>query len=170
VSEGELQRLRDDRDRLVAETRESSAQWTQERDSLWKRVREEESRVAHMTMEVSALRAQVQQQTASPQMAQIMQMESSLAQVETRLQRRERELMSALEEGRTAAKMERARMDAIHAQEIREKDEQLVRFQNELEQLVLALRQWQYAATYGPPPQERELQMGINKDVSLFAN
>ena len=37
-------------------------------------------------------------------------------------------------------------MEALHQAEIREKDEQLVRFQQELEQLVYCLRQWQMEA------------------------
>ena len=69
-----------------------------------------------------------------------------MAQLETRLRRREQELSQVVSEGRSAAKLERARLEALHAAELREKDGQLVRFQQELEQLVLALRQWQYAA------------------------
>jgi len=74
-------------------------------------------------------------------------MEAQVAQLETRLARREQEFSQAAAQGRSAAKMERARLEALHAAELRERDEQLVRFQQELEQLVYALRQWQYAAT-----------------------
>ena len=73
-------------------------------------------------------------------------MESQVQQLEIRLQRREQELAQVVSEGRSAHLMERARLEALHAQELRERDEQLVRFQNELEQLVYALRQWQHAA------------------------
>ena len=38
-------------------------------------------------------------------------------------------------------------MCALHASELREKDEQLVRFQGDLETLVYSLRQWQHAVT-----------------------
>ena len=83
-----------------------------------------------------------------------------MVHLETRLQRREKELTQAAEDGRNASKLERARLEALHLQELREKDEQLVRFQQELEQLVYALRQWQLAASsgevnpgmYHPPP------------------
>jgi len=73
-------------------------------------------------------------------------MEAQLSALESRLQRRERELTAAVEEGRNASKIERARLEALHAAELRERDEQLVKFQQELETLVYALRQWQHAA------------------------
>lgn len=61
--------------------------------------------------------------------------------------RREKELMGAVEEAKTAAALERSRLEAIHAQESREKDDQLVHFQQELVQLVSALRHWKERAT-----------------------
>jgi hypothetical protein len=76
-------------------------------------------------------------------------MEAQLSALESRLQRRERELTAAVEEGRSASKIERARLEALHAAELRERDEQLVKFQQELETLVYALRQWQHAASAG---------------------
>jgi hypothetical protein len=67
-------------------------------------------------------------------------LESQLGQLEGRLERRERELLAAVEEGRSAARVERARLESLHAQELREKDEQLLRFKTELESLVTDLR------------------------------
>ena len=46
--------------------------------------------------------------------------------METRLKRRETELMSLIEETKAAAQMNMVRLAAIHASEMREKDEQLV--------------------------------------------
>ena len=51
-----------------------------------------------------------------------------------------------------SARMERSRMCALHASELREKDEQLVRFQGDLETLVYSLRQWQHAVTVNASP------------------
>jgi len=70
-------------------------------------------------------------------------MEGQVSQLEARLRRREQELGQALAEGRGLSKLERARLEGLHAAELRERDEQLLRFQMELEGLVLALRQWQ---------------------------
>lgn len=63
-----------------------------------------------------------------------------MVQLEQRLKRRDHELSAALEEGRSHSKMELARLHAIHEQELREKDEQLLKFQNQLEELVGAIR------------------------------
>jgi hypothetical protein len=43
-------------------------------------------------------------------------MENQLKALEARMKNRERELTVAVDEGRNAARMERARMQAIHAQ------------------------------------------------------
>jgi hypothetical protein len=60
--------------------------------------------------------------------------------MELRLQRRERELMTAVEEAKGAARVEMGRLSSVHKQELREKDEQLLRFRGELEALVSELR------------------------------
>lgn len=73
-------------------------------------------------------------------------MESQIDALEVRLQRREKELLAAVDEAKAAAALERSRLEALHAQECREKDEQLVRFQQELVQLVTALRHWKQNA------------------------
>jgi len=126
-----------------------------ESESLRMRVREEEHKVMMMTGELTALRTQAAQVHQSPVQAQqgqqialgtLQTLETQVAHLELRLARREQELMSAIDEGRSNSKIERARLEAIHRQELREKDEQLVKFQSELEQLVYALRQWQLIA------------------------
>lgn len=71
-------------------------------------------------------------------------MEHQIQMLESRLNRRDSEMKSAVEEVKLSAKMERSRLQAIHDQEMREKDEQLVRFQSELEQLVQAMKIWQH--------------------------
>ena len=133
---------------------------------LKRRIREEESRASNLMTEVVQLRTQLLNatnvnapypihapvmQAATPainsaQAAQMDAMERHVKALETRLSRRETELMGAIESSKTAAKLERARLEALHQAEVREKDEQLVRFQQELEQLVYCLRQWQMEA------------------------
>jgi len=126
-----------------------------EAESLRMRVREEEHKAMMMTSELTALRAQAAQVHQAPMQVQqgqqialgtLQTLETQVAHLELRLARREQELMSAIDEGRSSSKIERARLEAIHRQELREKDEQLVKFQSELEQLVYALRQWQLIA------------------------
>ena len=74
-------------------------------------------------------------------------MEQQLITIESRMARREQELLGAVEAGELAMRMDRSRLQAIHEQEIREKDEQLIKFQSELSQLVYCLRQWQQMAS-----------------------
>lgn len=66
-------------------------------------------------------------------------MENKISDIEGRLKRREEELIHALEESKIIANMERMRLQSIHEQELREKDEQLLNFQRELEQLLSPL-------------------------------
>ena len=129
---------------------------------LTRRLREEELRASGLMSEVVQLRTQLLNATnvSAPypvqmahapainpsQAAQMESMERHIKSLESRLGRRESELIGAIESSKTAAKLERARLDALHQTEIREKDEQLVRFQQELEQLVYCLRQWQMEA------------------------
>ena len=73
-------------------------------------------------------------------------MESNLRNLESRADRRERELRATVDDVKATAKLEYARLQAIHSQECREKDEELVRFQRDLELLVRSLRKWQDTA------------------------
>jgi hypothetical protein len=70
-------------------------------------------------------------------------MESQLNQLDGRLKRREKELLSQIDDARTNHKLERARALAQHQQELLEKDEQLLKFQTELEFLVRCFQQQQ---------------------------
>lgn len=54
--------------------------------------------------------------------------------------RREKELLAAVEEGRVAAKIEQSRLECMHRLELREKEEELLQFRTELENLVGQLR------------------------------
>jgi hypothetical protein len=67
-------------------------------------------------------------------------MEAHINDVESRLQRREIELTTQLDNARMDIKLERGRMKAQHDAELLEKDEQLLRFQTELEHLVQLFR------------------------------
>ena len=73
-------------------------------------------------------------------MAQLAAMENQVVTIETRFLRRERELEALVEETRASNKVERARLAALHAQDLHEKDEQMLRFKSELEVLVAALK------------------------------
>lgn len=85
----------------------------------------------------------------TPQMAQYQAMETQLRALEDRLKRRDAELQQAVEESRSSGRIERARLLAMHAQELREKDEQLFRFQEELQRLVAALKMQQVQLVLG---------------------
>ena len=54
--------------------------------------------------------------------------------------RREKELLAAVEEGRVSARIEQSRLEHMHRQELREKEEQLLEFRAEVENLVFQLR------------------------------
>lgn len=70
-------------------------------------------------------------------------MEAHIADVEARMRRRESEITSQLEEHRVNSRLDRSRLIAQHDAELLEKDEQLLRFQNELERLVTLFRDQQ---------------------------
>lgn len=59
-----------------------------------------------------------------------------MEQLESRMVRREKELQAAVEEGKVASKVERARLESLHKQELREKDEQIIQFRLQLEGLI----------------------------------
>ena len=56
------------------------------------------------------------------------------------MMRREKELLAAVEEGRVSARIEQSRLEQMHRQELREKEEQLLEFRAEVENLVFQLR------------------------------
>jgi hypothetical protein len=116
--------------------------WSDEKENLWKRLHEQEIKNATLAAQLSSSSSKAQQVT--PQQAQFSLMEQQLSALESRLERREKELMGAIEEGKVAARIETARLQSMHSQELRERDEQLLRFQREMEGLVYALRQWQH--------------------------
>ena len=63
--------------------------------------------------------------------------------MEHRLKKRESELLSQLESSQMNSKLERSRIVSQHELELLEKDEQFLRFQNEMEYIVQMLRQTQ---------------------------
>lgn len=129
--------------RLNELLQQRAQQWNEEKDNLWKRLHEQEVKNATLAAELSSSHSRAQNVT--PQQAQFALMEQQLSALEARLVRREKELMGAMEEGKVAARIEAARLQSMHAQELRERDEQLLRFQREMEGLVQALRQWQHS-------------------------
>ena len=133
------QQLREEKESLMQKLMDEREAASKERSNLSLRLREEEMRASSLGTEVINLRSQLSR-PSTPQMAQFVSMENQILHLDSRLQRREKELMSAIDEGKIAAKMELGRLQAIHMQELREKDEQLVRFQVELESLVSSLK------------------------------
>ena len=51
-----------------------------------------------------------------------------------------------MEDVKATSRLEHARLQALHVQQISDKDQQLARFQSDLERLVGALKQWQATA------------------------
>jgi hypothetical protein len=76
-------------------------------------------------------------------------LESHLKALEGRADRRERELRAVVEDVKATSRLEHARLQALHVQQISDKDQQLARFQSDLERLVGALKQWQATAAAG---------------------
>ena len=66
----------------------------------------------------------------SPEMTHFLSLEGQLHRLEEKISRREGELQALLEETKAAARIERSRLQSIHAQELMEKDEQLSRSKN----------------------------------------
>jgi hypothetical protein len=66
----------------------------------------------------------------SPEMTHFLSLEGQLHRLEEKISRREGELQALLEETKAAARIERSRLQSIHAQELTEKDEQLSRSKN----------------------------------------
>ena len=52
-----------------------------------------------------------------------------------------------MEDVKATSRLEHARLQALHVQQISDKDQQLERFQCDLERLVGALKQWQATAS-----------------------
>ena len=91
-------------------------------------------------------------------------LESHLKALEGRADRRERELRAVVEDVKATSRLEHARLQAMHVQEINDKDQQLARFQSDLERLVRALKQWQAAAST-KPQQETSL---VDNEINYF--
>eukprot|EP01041_Mallomonas_annulata_P001095 gene1095-2129_t len=125
-----------------------------ERDRFDAYVRQEHDATSRLQAEVFRLESELQnarqrmQAPPTPQMARFLTLESQIIALEERLRRRDAEMQSAVEESRAAGRIERARLQAIHMQELREKDEQLVRFQDELQSLVITLRKQSQTIIY----------------------
>ena len=94
-------------------------------------------------------------------------MEAHLKALESRADRREREFRTAVEDVKATSRIEMARLQAIHGQESAEKDEQLIRFQEDLERLVRSLRQWQAAATQNPDSDPKLTQTGKQNNENI---
>ena len=125
-------------------------QFNSDKELLLQRLHEEELRCQALMNEINTLKFNNNKPT-SPQMAQFLAMETQLSTLESRLQRREKELMSVIDEGKIASKMELTRMQSLYNQELKDKDDQLVRFQNELELLVSQIRLWQNGQSTNNP-------------------
>jgi len=125
-------------------------QFNTDKELLLQRLHEEELRCQALMNEVNTLKFNSNKPT-TPQMAQFLAMENQLSILENRLQRREKELMGVIDEGKIASKMELTRMQSLYNQELKDKDTQLFRFQNELELLVSQIRLWQNGQSMNNP-------------------
>ena len=77
-----------------------------------------------------------------------------------------------MEDVKATSRLEHARLQALHVQQISDKDQQLARFQSDLERLVGALKQWQATAAAGAavskpahPTQETAL---VDNEINYF--
>jgi hypothetical protein len=77
-----------------------------------------------------------------------------------------------VEDVKATSRLEHARLQALHVQQISDKDQQLARFQSDLERLVGALKQWQATAAAGAavsksthPIQETAL---VDNEINYF--
>ena len=89
-------------------------------------------------------------------------MEAQLKLLEARANRREKELTVIVEDVKANSKLERIRLEALHQSECREKDEQLMHFQNDLEHLVRTLRQFQDGSNVNTP----NVTLTVNSSLS----
>lgn len=76
----------------------------------------------------------------APEMAQFQAMESHINSLESRLRQRELELERAIEECKASNHLDKMRLKSIYEQELREKDDQLLQFKQELEMLLNELK------------------------------
>lgn len=87
--------------------------------------------------------------SSNSQSLQLASVERQVKVLEDKIFRREEELQAMIEETRAAAKIERSRLKSIHEQELFEKDDQLRKFQYQLEDLVEALRKQSLVVNMG---------------------
>lgn len=73
-------------------------------------------------------------------------LESHLKALEGRADRRERELRAVVEDMKATSRIEHARLQALHVQQINEKDNQIAQSQSDIDRLVRAVKQLQAVA------------------------
>ncbi len=127
--------------------------YREERDRLMVEISNERGRSASLFQEVESLRRNAQPQNLHPSLMQFQILEKQLLDVEKRLARRDQDLSAAVEDVKASHRLERSRMEVMHAQvrnsfcyyiyyftsflqELRQKDEELQKFQHELESLL----------------------------------
>ena len=98
---------------------------------------------------IELINLQAKEAQSAPKKA-ISLLESQVNRLEEKILRREKELQGMLDEAKAAAKLELSRLKSIHSQELVEKDQQLARFQRELEELVGALRRYSLRGVQDP--------------------
>jgi predicted translin family RNA/ssDNA-binding protein len=95
-------------------------------------------------------------------------LESHLKALEGRADRRERELRAVVEDVKATSRLEHARLQALHVQQISDKDQQLARFQSDLERLVGALKQWQATAAASKPTHPIQETALVDNEINYF--
>ena len=78
-----------------------------------------------------------------------------------------------MEDVKATSRLEHARLQALHVQQISDKDQQLARFQSDLERLVGALKQWQAtaagaAATVSKPIHPMQETALVDNEINYF--
>ena len=74
---------------------------------------------------------------------------------------------------KATSRLEHARLQALHVQQISDKDQQLARFQSDLERLVGALKQWQATAagagaSASKPMHSTQETTLVDKEINYF--
>lgn len=148
--------------------------WLEEKDKFIVQLREERVRNEALTNEIAQLQQRIAQLSAEASklktptllsfqvltccplsvptlylclmMTMMMQsLEQQLRDMEGSLQRRERELLGAMEDCKMTAKMDMQRMQMYHGQEIQQKNDEFAELQGEMQFLVVQLQQCRLA-------------------------
>ena len=95
-------------------------------------------------------------------------LESHLKALEGRADRRERELRAVVEDMKATSRLEHARLQALHVQQINEKDNQIAQSQSDIDRLVRALKQLQAVAASKSQSQPQQDTAVADNEINYF--